>query len=355
MTTLDANPPPSTDSPCCDISSYFFSPSPDCSRFLRWNEDQLDDEDRKAVVFRSLVATVKSQLALDGSLEVKAVKFLKLVVPRNHRSATAYLNSYRRKFGESLTDFVQSIVVLLSTSNRAITKATMKILIILFKWCSAENLLVLVKANLISELINTLNPLSLSFVEAKDIHHCLISTIQRSVWLATQLSLTSLEIKDHDEQQAVRETVLKQVLAPSEKYICHLCVNHYSIVGGNHSKYFIHLLPRLVHISPYYRPTMDFLLNMPVFLTLPSHLLISEDDEFIKYFLNFMTIAQQEWNDQSREEPQMSKTAHRMLRMEGIDDVMEARMRNGQNGYFGSAIVAFSIEWKNMLGMNLPE
>ncbi|KAK2941480.1 hypothetical protein BLNAU_23597 [Blattamonas nauphoetae] len=78
---------------------------------------------------------------------------------------------------------------------------------------STKTLLALVKADMIPQLVITLNPLSLPFDEAVDIHTCLMSNIKPSFWLSTPNGLARLEIKDHNGQQAVHETVLKQVLA----------------------------------------------------------------------------------------------------------------------------------------------
>ncbi|KAK2957917.1 hypothetical protein BLNAU_7093 [Blattamonas nauphoetae] len=92
----------------------------------------------------------------------------------------------------------------------------MKILDTLVRFCSPGVLLALVKADMIPQLIITLNPQSLSFTESIDIHTVLVSSITGSLWLATPDGLNQLELEDGYEEQAVHETVLKQVLAPSE-------------------------------------------------------------------------------------------------------------------------------------------
>ncbi|KAK2948696.1 hypothetical protein BLNAU_16334 [Blattamonas nauphoetae] len=173
--------------------------------------------DDKAVIFRSLVAAVKFQPALDVSLQAKAVKLLRSVDPQNRESADAFLNSIGRTTDESSTIFVQSIVILLSSPNRAVATTTMKILERMLVTCSRHSRLTLVNANLIPQLIASLNPLSLSFTEAVDLHINLVIIISNSIWLASPFGLRQLGIEDDNEQQAVHETVLKQVLAPSKQ------------------------------------------------------------------------------------------------------------------------------------------
>ncbi|KAK2958003.1 hypothetical protein BLNAU_6929 [Blattamonas nauphoetae] len=195
MTALDTKRLSSTD-----------SPYPDCSLFLNWNEGILRSDSKTAAVFQSLVATVKLQPALDDSLEAKAVKFLKYMHPHNLRSTTDFLNNFASNSDESLKIFIQSIVILVSSPNQIITTAAMRMLVILYSNCYAKVRLALVKANLISQLIITLNPQSLSFAESVDIHISLLHILNQSVTLTTPIGLKILTIVGRDEQQAVNET-----------------------------------------------------------------------------------------------------------------------------------------------------
>ncbi|KAK2952992.1 hypothetical protein BLNAU_11981 [Blattamonas nauphoetae] len=118
----------------------------DCSAFLNWSKEQPQSVEEMAVVFRSLVATVKIQPVLDAPLEAQAVKFIDYMYPLIIKSADTFLNNL--------------------ASSHVITTAAMKMLGNLIQWCSAKVKLTLVKADLIPQLITTLNILSLSFVDA---------------------------------------------------------------------------------------------------------------------------------------------------------------------------------------------
>ncbi|KAK2946507.1 hypothetical protein BLNAU_18549 [Blattamonas nauphoetae] len=229
----------------------------------------------------------------------------------------------------------------------------MKMLEKLMWHCSAKCRLDLVKADLIHQLIVSLNPQSHSFAEAVDIHINVTNIIFYSFYLTTPYGLEQLGIEDDNEQQTVCQTILQQVLVPSEKYICHLCKNHYSIVDGDQSKAFLELLARLLQISPFYQPTMHFVLHMPVVLTIPSCLTFFENEHSIWAFLFHMIDAQREWNKQSGEVQKKGKTVIRRLRMEGIEDVFEEKLQNDQHEYKGRRIVEKSIKWSNLQGMNL--
>ncbi|KAK2960255.1 hypothetical protein BLNAU_4808 [Blattamonas nauphoetae] len=327
--------------------------SVDCSPFLNWDECLLESLDEQAVVYLSLVATVKFQPALNDSLEVKAVKCLESVSPLGEDSADAFLGSFASSPDDSLATFVQSIAVLLSTSSHAIVTTTMKLLKTLVMNCSAKVHLTLVNADLIHQIISTINPLSLSVTEAVDIHVYLLKIVRDTLWIVTPGGLPQLKIEDEKEQQAVHESVLQQVVAPCEKYIRHLCVNRYSIMDGVLSCEFMDLLATFLEICPYYQPTMEFVLVLPVFSTIPSCLAFFEHDRSIWAFLADMNSVQREWNRGRGGERQMGKKVHRMLRMEGIDDVMEQKRLNDHNEVGGQLIAANSIDWSNLQGMNL--
>ncbi|KAK2963540.1 hypothetical protein BLNAU_1583 [Blattamonas nauphoetae] len=315
MISLEATPPSSTDSTC-----------PDCSPFLNWNECRLDSVREQAVVFRSLVATLKLQPELDISLETKAVKLLKLVGPRDCQSVDAFLYSFAGSADEPLTNFVQYFGVLISTPNQVITTTAMEILRNVLSNCSPEVRCLLVKADLIHQLIISLNPLSLSFTEAVNIHINVMKIITLALWFSTPNGLARLVIQDRNEQQAVHETVLQQVLIPSEN---------------------------LLRICPYYQPTMSFVLHTPIFLTITDCLTIFESDHKMWSYVNRIVDAQLEWNRKGGEVQQMWKTVNEMLRMEGFEDGIEEKLQNDQNAYVGEMIVDISIRWNDQLGMNV--
>ncbi|KAK2947879.1 hypothetical protein BLNAU_17204 [Blattamonas nauphoetae] len=346
------NPPAQND--CSEVSLLFVS-FVDCSLFLNWNEGRLESDGEVAAVFRSLVATLKLQPTVDDSLEGKAAKFLKYMRPYNIKSTTAFLHSFASNSDKSLNIFIQSIVVLISSLNQTITTTAILMLSSLMEECSIPNRFALIKVDLIPHLINTLNPPSLSIAETVDIHTCLMKIIRNSLWLTTTDGLEILENEDRNEQLAVREIIFKQALFPSEKYICHLCMNRFSIVDETQSEIFLMLLTVLLQICPYHQPTMDIVLNMPVFLTIPSCLTFFENDLSIWRFVSSMFYAQRELNKTRGEVQQMWKTVHRMLRMEGSEDVMEEKSLNDRKDYVGRVIVADSIRLISLLGMNIPE
>ncbi|KAK2957533.1 hypothetical protein BLNAU_7432 [Blattamonas nauphoetae] len=337
-----------------DLSSSQSPFSGDCSPFLNWDGEKIESEYKKAAVYRSLVATLKIQPALDVSLEAKAEKFLESLWSMDEEQVDTLLSCLGvSKYGSGF-DLAKSIVVLLSSASKKITDWTVRIIKYLVNKSYLEKRYMLVTADLIPKLINTLNPRSCIFAEAVGIHSCLMHLITSSLHLTTPGGVLYLESEAGAEKQTIQREVLWQVVKPSEQYIRYLCMNRYSIVNGELlSLYFMELLAKMLRICPYHQPTMDFVLHLPVVLTIPSCLTYFEDDDSILAFMHGMVDSQWKWKEEGRKVRQIGKNVHRMLRMEGIEDAIEEKLRNHKNDLSGRGIVFYSIRWNEMLGMNL--
>ncbi|KAK2960955.1 hypothetical protein BLNAU_4042 [Blattamonas nauphoetae] len=288
---------------------------------------------------------------LGANLEAKAVNLLRSLYWYDRQSVDVFLGALASISDASSTYFVksieplnrggsriigscQSIVVLVSSPSQIIRIAGITMLSSLMTNCSEKIRFSLVKTDLIPQLITSLNPLSLSFAIAEKIHAHLMSIITDCFWPSTPVVLQNLGFKDGIEKQAVYETIFKQVLMPSEKYIWHLCMNRFSIVFGAQSECFLTLLARILQISPFYPPTMDFVLHMPIVLTIPSCLTFFDHEPSIR----------RELNKKQGGQRQMWQTVQRLLRMEGIEDVIEGKQQNNKKRPWGRAVVEKSIE-----------
>ncbi|KAK2957559.1 hypothetical protein BLNAU_7458 [Blattamonas nauphoetae] len=93
--------------------------------------------------------------------------------------------------------------------------------------------------------------------------------------------------------------------------------------------------------------------NQVVTTTTMSCLTFFEYDHSIFSFLYFLVDAQLEWNEEGGKVREMGKEVYRMLRMEGIEDLNEAKLQNDKNGSIGGLFVEKSIGLNNLQGMNL--
>ncbi|KAK2943317.1 hypothetical protein BLNAU_21742 [Blattamonas nauphoetae] len=107
---------------------------------------------------------------------------------------------------------------------------------------------------------------SLTSPETCVLHISLLHILNNSFSLATRDGLAQLASEDDDELQAVHETILSQVVIPSEKWICDLCVNRLSMIVGVQSRHFEDVHADLLEMCACHHPTMDVVLHVPVSL-----------------------------------------------------------------------------------------
>ncbi|KAK2948118.1 hypothetical protein BLNAU_16918 [Blattamonas nauphoetae] len=161
--------------------------------FMNWDKNQLTSSSDKQAVFRSLVSMTKSRQPFDEALNRKAV-----------------------------SEFIDSLVPLLSSSSRRIVPTTMDLFETVISCISKTSHLNVIAADFIPQLIVSLSPHSLPFEEADKIHINLLLIIFRSLWLSTRRGLKDLHITDPNEQKAIHETIHDHELVPSRSYLEHL-------------------------------------------------------------------------------------------------------------------------------------
>ncbi|KAK2960848.1 hypothetical protein BLNAU_4245 [Blattamonas nauphoetae] len=256
---------------------------------------------------------------------------------------------------EALTEFIASIAVLLSFSNQGIITATISMLTGCTDSCSQSFVLKLIRAGLIPHIVASLNPQSLSFADSKFIHMNLILTINCSVRQSILSITNSLGIEDPIEAQAVHDTILQQVLVPSEDYIRHICVNRHSMIEADQSYELLILLNGIVRICPYNPQTIDFVLTMPLLQAITSALTFCYNDESRRVFLCRTETSQREWSRQSRNVRQSAQIVLRCLRTEGFDDWCEQILGNEGDATWRRNLTNHMNNVSVSPGINLPE
>ncbi|KAK2948116.1 hypothetical protein BLNAU_16916 [Blattamonas nauphoetae] len=305
-------------------------------------------------MYQSLVQMIQERHPLDETSEEKAVNLLEHVHLFDRGEADRFiLGLVTSSPDEALPDVVASIIVLLSFPNQRIIKATMMFLDSLIQFCSPSVRLKLVRADLLPHIIASLNPLSLSVADYKYIHSRLIFVIDYSLYLSLPDNLENLRIENSTESQAVHETVLKQVLVPSEAYIRHLCVNQYSMIESDQSYELLTLFAELLQICAYYQPIMDFVFKLPVFSAITSAISFCDEELRIWLFLGQTCMHQKEWDKQGRSLRQYGQIVRRYLKMEGFEALIEERLENDKHGDRWELLAGQVIEVSILLGMNL--
>ncbi|KAK2944388.1 hypothetical protein BLNAU_20690 [Blattamonas nauphoetae] len=195
----------------------------------------------------------------------------------------------------------------------------------------------------------------LQCIYTDDIQNALIGIINGSIRPAMLIELTRLNLNERQEQQPLRTTVLNQALVPSENYLRWLFTNRFSIVDRKLSKRFVYLLTRLLMICPDHRPTLDFVLNLPIFLAFSSSLTFIENDVSISLYFDGMVYNEHEWVDIGARTRPLRAILHRSLRSDGYEDALEQRAIATDYGKYRMRTIGLSTGLLIIYGANIPE
>ncbi|KAK2963567.1 hypothetical protein BLNAU_1610 [Blattamonas nauphoetae] len=188
--------------------------------------------------------------------------------------------------------------------------------------------------------------------DAEDIHSQLMNIVNCTLFILSPAGLTTLKISHPSEQQALCEAVLTQILIPSNDYIAHLCAHRYSIVDGLQSSRTMLFLAKIIKVCPSHEQIMDYVLKLPIFLTIPSLMTFFESDGMNLDTLRSMILTERGWANVGGELLEKRKMVLRLLRNEGFEAIVEQRLKNDINGGEGQNLVKRTVEWNNLLGMN---
>ncbi|KAK2950818.1 putative Ubiquitin-conjugating enzyme E2 29 [Blattamonas nauphoetae] len=324
--------------------------------FLHWEEQPIVTPSERLTIYLSLVHVVKMKCVFSSSLEDKAVSFLKEIKPDNEKDVNSFiLDLVPSSLPESSCAFVESVVELISVPNKRIIIAALELVSNIVVYSAKPTLLILVSSGLIPKVVTSLNIFSLSFKEAEMIHHSLILIILAPVYYSKDMALGSLDSACPEIHQTFRETLHKSVILPTEGYIRHLCNNRYLIKDYFQSNFFVNLLLQLLAASLCHPSTMELALSLPICLTIPSALTFFEHDIPSLGLSVETSIKKRPWMRLNGEMQDPCGIVLRLLRSEGIDDVLEQRLNNDITEDKGREVVKSTINWNNLLGMNLNE
>ncbi|KAK2962920.1 hypothetical protein BLNAU_1943 [Blattamonas nauphoetae] len=251
-------------------------------------------EDRSAL-YGSLVSLVRDHVDFDDALQDKAVNFL-------HNLNAIHIQTT----DETLSDLSDSVCVLLSSPHSKIVVATLS-----FVSGSVS------RANFKQRL-----------------------NLLKTVRMAEAYAIQTLAITEPSDQHNHRELVFRKVIHPSSPYLAFLCRNRYLLEAASFPRGYVALFSRLLQISPYHRPTLEFVLSSPVVTTVLSFLSFVDESHSSWLLLIICAPSLREWQKDGAEVVQCGKRMINALIREGMADTLEQMMRNDMHGNFGASVVA---------------
>ncbi|KAK2951666.1 hypothetical protein BLNAU_13405 [Blattamonas nauphoetae] len=294
----------------------------------------------KSAIYRSLVALVKTEYPFDNALQDKVVQFLKNLEPAWEDEAlqSKLISDLVPSSDGSPSGFYASILTLLSSPHSIVVTAALSFFSSTSFSPSLDYTVSLVKSDILTKVLATLQPHTLSIQGDEEMMDILVGIIFEFIELSQPSYLKELGISAAAEQYNLHEMIFQKVVLPSSQFVTFLITNR-QLFNGHLFRSFMVLLERFVRICPLHRPTLEFVLASPIVMAFSSCLLFIEDNFRLWMNLNSITQSLQEWKMESPQVVQSGKRMMQALICEGFEDTLEQMSKQDRGVDFGRRLV----------------
>ncbi|KAK2958837.1 hypothetical protein BLNAU_6086 [Blattamonas nauphoetae] len=344
------NRPASTDSPDSE-----FTHRADPSEFLHFDPNSDLTIEHKSALYRDLVSLIRDNFDFDDALQNKTVSFLKALEPQPFQRSIAdrLITQLVPTSDGSPAAFIDSFCVLLSSLHSTIVAATLSFLQATFSFSTEAHRVLLLQTDFVAKLIAKLQPQSLPLSGNEASFTVLNTILLVSMRLMNSSTLRILGNAGPSDLHNRCNLIFQRVLQPSSQYLSFLCRNHYLLTSRFHTFRFAVLVDTLLEISPYHRPTLDFVLASPIVMTWSS--CVSFDEHFLHFYDSLAHICSslEEWKKQDPVVGQSRQRMTRALCSEGFEDTIEHFLVHNTFDEDSQALVGFCCSILRFLGSNV--
>ncbi|KAK2946120.1 hypothetical protein BLNAU_18962 [Blattamonas nauphoetae] len=319
--------------------------------FLNFDVNSSLSFEDQSTIFCSLVALVKAEYSFDYALQEKTVTFLKSLKPEwNKQVASKLVTDLVPSSAGSPSGFIDSVLTLLLTPHSILRAATLSLLRKTINFSSTEIRCRLVESDLVSNVLATIQPHTLSISGNEEMLDNLVNIIAYSVDLAFHVGM--LGITTAIGQYNHREIIFQKVVLPSSTLVRFLISNRY-ILKGELFDSLVFLLRIFIRICPFHHPTLEFVLASPIAMAFSSCLSFTEDCQLLNNTLIRINYLMPEWKKEGAEVVQSGKRMMQALFSEGFEDALEQMLLHIKNGYHGLSLVLYCRFFSQRLGSNV--
>ncbi|KAK2944216.1 hypothetical protein BLNAU_20885 [Blattamonas nauphoetae] len=324
--------------------------------FLYFDEyTELSFED-KSTIYCSLLNLVKADYPFDDALQDKAIRFLKILGPQRGRQdqANQLVTDLVPSSAGSHAGFVESILTLLSSPHSNVVAAALSFLYRITASSSTEIRCRLVESDLISKVLATFRPHTMSIARNEAIIDDLNIIVRDCLFLADPYYLRELSITAAFSQFTHREMIFQKVVLPLSQYVAFLISNRL-FLNEDLLDSFMSLLTVLFQIGPFHRPTLDFVVASPIVMAFSSCLSFVEDESTLWFILRDIAQSLGECTEYGPEVVQSAKRMMQALFSEGFEDTLEQMLMNDKDEYSGFCLVRDCHDFTQLLGSNVEK
>ncbi|KAK2943436.1 hypothetical protein BLNAU_21619 [Blattamonas nauphoetae] len=285
------------------------------------------------MIYNSLNALVKAEYPFDDALQDRAAQFLKSLEPKGDQKepANKLITELVPSSAGSTSGFIDSVVTLLSSPHSTVVAAALSFLHKTTNAVSPAIRCCLVESDLIGKVLETIQPHTLPISENEVLMGSLLGIIIDCIKLAFRSNLGVLGVTKAVNKSNHREMNFQKVVLPSSQFLTFLISNRH-ILNTDLSHSFMSLLRLLLHIGPFNRPILEFILASPIVMANSSCLSFVEHDQTLWFSIGITNRSLKMWKENGPEVAQSAKRMRQALFSEGFEDTLEQMMKHEKSG-----------------------
>ncbi|KAK2946080.1 hypothetical protein BLNAU_18988 [Blattamonas nauphoetae] len=292
-----------------------------------------------SILYSSLVARVKQESPFDEAVQDQAVDLLNMLEPkRNERKlADSIIKDLVPSSAGSPSDFIESILTLLSSPHSTVVEAALSFLY--ESMCNSSFFVRyrLMESDLISKLLATTQTDILPISICRRVFRTLVNIVIYCLQLARPYLFCEFGLTEVPDAFTRREMIFPKVVIPLSQFVAFLISNRF-FLNKDLTIYVMALLGTLIEISPFHRPTLEFVVTSPIAFAFSS-CLSTEFTPVLKNSLFCIYRSLGDWKNKGPEVVQSGKRMMRALLSEGFEDTLEQMPMSEKIGTFKSSVV----------------
>ncbi|KAK2943266.1 hypothetical protein BLNAU_21838 [Blattamonas nauphoetae] len=324
------------------------------SPFLNWCQSEPVAADRVSPLFVSLVSLVRDNVPFNVSLLRKVTTFFLVLDPAVNLDLL--VKDFKNTTGQDCTDpvplFVDSIIVLLSSSHNSIVGNVLAFLRRFVESCSAPIRSDLLNCNLISIIFSTHYLKDLSVLGDQLILRNLLTFLELFTKISSPIATRFNSFSPGTGHLSLQNLVLHKLWIPMEPALVQISRNPCILEWIEECAETLNLLSRILDVGACHQSTLDFVCSSRIPIVLLSLLTEVENEDAHQDILWILSLNIHNWQDGRAETMRRGKILQQMLEREGFGDGLEQKVLHEKSTRDGNYVRVYSFGIMDQLGMN---
>ncbi|KAK2947844.1 hypothetical protein BLNAU_17264 [Blattamonas nauphoetae] len=325
--------------------------------FLNWRRNEPVAADRVSPLFVSLVSLVRDNVPFNVSLLRKVTAFFLVLDPAVNLDLL--VKDFKNTTGQDCTDpvplFVDSILVLLSSSHNSIVGNVLAFLRRFVKSCSASIRSDLLNCNLIPRILSKHVVKILSVLGDQLILRNLLKFLELFTKITSPIATRFNSFSPGTGHLSLQNLVLHTLWIPMEPALVQISRNPCILEWNEECADTLNLLSRILDVGACHQPTLDFVCSSRIPIVLLSLLTEVENEDTHPDILWILSLNIHNWQTAGAETMRRGTILQRMLEREGFGDGLEQKVLHEKSTRDGKSVRVYSFGIMDQLGMNFPK